>query len=116
MMFYVPAYRAFQADVIPPYVRGKYFGRIQAVFNLGASTAPIIGGIMYDSLTDKTYQLFQGFSINGAGIIFEFCALISLLSTILIYMIYRVYNPKIHTFKQSSKSSLLEVMPESTML
>ncbi|MHA1941708.1 MAG: MFS transporter [Candidatus Hodarchaeales archaeon] len=33
---YLPAYRAFQADKIPPQIRGKVMGRIQSAFNVGA--------------------------------------------------------------------------------
>ncbi|MFW9930301.1 MAG: MFS transporter [Candidatus Thorarchaeota archaeon] len=101
MMFFVPAYRAFMADIIPPIVRGRYFGRIQAIFNLGASSAPIIGGWMYDNLTEKTFTIFSNYKVFGAGFIFIFCAFISLLSTIIIYFIYKAYNPEVHRFKNT---------------
>ena len=100
MMFFVPAFRAFQADVIPPIVRGRYFGRIQAIFNLGAASAPIIGGFMYDNLTGHTLNIF-GWNMYSSGLIFMFCAVISFLSTVLIYLIYRLYNPEIHSFKNT---------------
>ena len=100
MMFFVPAFRAFQADVIPPIVRGRYFGRIQAIFNLGAASAPIIGGFMYDSLRGHTLDIF-GWTMYSSGLIFLFCAIISFVSTILIYLIYRLYNPQIHSYKNT---------------
>lgn len=100
MMFFVPAFRAFQADVIPPIVRGRYFGRIQAIFNLGAASAPIIGGFLYDSLSGHTFTFF-GWTMFSSGLIFIMCAVVSFVSTILIYLIYRIYNPAIHSFKNT---------------
>ena len=99
MMFFVPAYRTFQADIIPPIVRGRYFGRVQSIFNLGAASAPIIGGLMYDNLTGKTFDVL-GSQILGAGLIFVFCAVVSLLSTIVIYSIFRIYKPELHSYKE----------------
>ena len=100
MMFFVPAFRAFQADVIPPIVRGRYFGRIQAIFNLGAASAPIIGGFLYDNLTGHTISIF-GINMFSSGLIFILCAGISFLSTGLIYLISRIYKPEIHSYKNT---------------
>ena len=104
MMFFVPAFRAFQADVIPPIVRGRYFGRIQAIFNLGAASAPIIGGFMYDGLKGQTSTFF-GWTMYSSGLIFLFCAFVSGLSTVLIYLIYRLYNPEVHSYKNTPLGS-----------
>lgn len=111
MMFFVPAFRAFQADVIPPIVRGRYFGRIQAIFNLGAASAPILGGMMYDAVTGPLHTntiSFGPITMFASGSIFLVCFFISLLSTILIFLIYRLYNPEIHSYKNTTSDFMAQ--------
>ncbi|MFQ6123291.1 MAG: MFS transporter [Candidatus Heimdallarchaeota archaeon] len=50
----MPATRALQSDLIPSPVRGKYFGRLQAFFNVGMVFAPFGGTYLYETYHRKT--------------------------------------------------------------
>ena len=103
-MFFMPSFRAFQADLIPPIVRGRYFGRIQSIFNLGSAAAPIIGGFLYDNLTGSYLDIF-GIHMYSTGLIFLFCALASFASSGIIFLVSRRYNPEIHNYKNIAFNS-----------
>ena len=103
-MFFMPSFRSFQADLIPPIVRGRYFGRIQSIFNLGSAAAPIIGGFLYDYLTGSYFDAF-GIHMYSSGLIFLFCALASFTSCLIIFLVSRKYIPEIHSYKNVVFSS-----------
>ncbi len=66
---YLPAYRAFQADNIPPLLRGKIMGRIQSAFNVGAVFGPLIGAAIYEVYVSEILQIFE-YSFYGGGVPF----------------------------------------------
>ncbi|MFX0152117.1 MAG: MFS transporter [Candidatus Hodarchaeota archaeon] len=85
---YLPAYRAFQADKIPPLVRGKVMGRIQSAFNVGATLGPLIGSTIYEMYVAQTMQIF-GYSFFGGGIPFLIAGLFGLIQVIVAIYILR---------------------------
>jgi len=66
---FVPAYRAFQADKIPPMIRGKIMGRIQSAFNVGAVFGPLIGAAIYEAVSNSNFSII-GYTFFGGGIPF----------------------------------------------
>ena len=66
---FVPAYRAFQADKIPPMIRGKIMGRIQSAFNVGAVGGPLIGAALYEILSNRNFNII-GYTFLGGGVPF----------------------------------------------
>ncbi|MFX0052649.1 MAG: MFS transporter [Candidatus Hermodarchaeota archaeon] len=93
---YLPAYRAFQADKIPPLVRGKVMGRIQSAFNVGATLGPLIGSTIYEMYVAQTMQIF-GYSFFGGGIPFLIAGLFGLIQVIVaIYILRSEKKNQIH--------------------
>lgn len=66
---YIPAYRAFQADKIPPMIRGKIMGRIQSAFNVGAVFGPLIGSGIYEIVSSDIFTII-GYRFYGGGVPF----------------------------------------------
>ena len=66
---YLPAYRAFQADKIPPLIRGKIMGQIQSAFNVGGVFGPLIGAAIYEFYAPKSLSILN-FPLNGGGVPF----------------------------------------------
>jgi DHA1 family multidrug resistance protein-like MFS transporter len=70
-----PSFRAMQSDFVPEEVRGKEFGTVQSLFNLGSTIGPIIGGAIYDAFLLVEFNIGDiiyygvGFSFACAGII-----------------------------------------------
>jgi len=81
-----PAFRAFQADLVPVNERGRLFGSVQAFFNIGAVFGPILGTYLYDTLADVIFQL-SIFRLKiwmfGPAINFLISGLLGLLSLLL---------------------------------
>jgi MFS family permease len=75
---YLPAYRAFQADKIPPVVRGKIMGQIQSSFNVGGVFGPLIGAAIYEFYASKSLTIFT-IPLNGGGMPFLIAGLFGLL-------------------------------------
>ncbi len=105
---FIPPFRAFQADVIPPPVRGRYFGRVQALFNLGATIGPVAGGILYDTFSGTTYSLFGVVTALGGGISFVTAGFIALISVMLLFSIKRDYHPQKHLFSNVHKQFMTQ--------
>ncbi len=95
---FIPPYRAFQADIIPPPVRGTYFGRIQAFFNIGSTIGPLIGGVMYDSFSGRVIMILPGWNSFGGGIPFILAGVFAFCSTFLLLTIKKQYTPKKHLY------------------
>lgn len=76
-----PPYRALQADLVPLRIRGKVFGNVQAMFNFGASVAPV-GGYAYKILQQWKVN-FLNMTLPGVAILFWVSALIGFISTII---------------------------------
>ncbi len=79
-----PAFRAMQNDYIPSHVRGKEFGIVQALFNLGSIFGPIIGGWLYDLFFMQTIFLPGGFEFLGAGVSYAAAGLLAIIAALLI--------------------------------
>ena len=96
---YFPAYRAFQADKIPPLIRGKVMGRIQSAFNIGAIFGPLIGAWIYELYVSQSVQIF-GYDFFGGGIPFLVAGVIGLIQVLIaVNILHRDRNnQKIPTF------------------
>jgi len=79
---YTPSFRALQADIAPKAIRGKVFGTVQAMFNVGAVLGPIVGGQLYREYALKTLSLL-GIVVPGAALSFLASASIGFLSLLL---------------------------------
>ncbi len=79
-----PAFRAMQNDYIPSEVRGKEFGIVQALFNLGSVFGPIIGGWLYDLFFMQTISLPGGFEFLGAGVPYTAAGILAIIAAFLI--------------------------------
>ncbi|UCE12484.1 MAG: MFS transporter, partial [Candidatus Heimdallarchaeota archaeon] len=78
---YLPAYRAFQADKIPPLVRGKVMGHIQSAFNVGATFGPLIGSWLYEIFVSQSLDIL-GYSFFGGGIPFLVAGIFGLIQVL----------------------------------
>lgn len=78
---YQPAFRATQSELIPEAVRGKEFGLVQALFNLGSVLGPIIGGALYDQLLGITFTL-NGVMFLGVGVTFALAGILGIIGSI----------------------------------
>jgi len=76
-----PVYRALQADLVPARIRGKVFGTVQALFNIGAATSPL-GGYIYEPLSHIRIS-FLSYVLPGPAILFWISAFIGLFTTML---------------------------------
>ncbi|MFX0210387.1 MAG: MFS transporter [Candidatus Hodarchaeota archaeon] len=85
---YLPAYRAFQADKIPPMLRGKIMGRIQSAFNVGAVFGPLIGAAIYEIYVADILHIF-GYSFHGGGVPFLVAGIFGLFQVIAAVSIFR---------------------------
>jgi MFS family permease len=85
---YLPAYRAFQADKIPPLIRGKVMGRIQSAFNVGATLGPLIGSGLYELYMAQSIQIL-GYSFFGGGIPFLVAGVFGLIQVVVAIYILR---------------------------
>ncbi|MFX0113833.1 MAG: MFS transporter [Candidatus Hodarchaeota archaeon] len=75
---FVPAYRAFQADIIPAARRGEVMGKIQWAFNIGAFFGPLVGAWLYELYEGKAMILPGGYSFFGGGLPFIAAAVVSI--------------------------------------
>lgn len=76
-----PAMRALQADLVPESVRGRIFGTVQAMFNVGAVVGPLLGGQLYGHFHEVTLSLGP-ISAPGVALSFWVGALIGIFSII----------------------------------
>ncbi len=79
---YVPSFRALQADIAPKNIRGRVFGTVQAMFNVGAVLGPIVGGQLYKDFAPRVIQV-GGISLPGYTLSFMASASIGLFSLLL---------------------------------
>ena len=54
-----PVMSAIQGDIVPPRIRGKVFGTIQAFFNGGATLGPIMGGWIFSKTSLLSWKIRQ---------------------------------------------------------
>ena len=85
-----PAFRALQADLVPRKLRGKIFGTVQSLFNIGAAFAPL-GGYLYWKLSEWSIRFFS-YDLPGVAVIFWISAIIGFAATIM--FILWVYEPE----------------------
>jgi len=95
---YLPAYRAFQADKIPPLIRGKVMGRIQSAFNVGATLGPLIGSGLYELYMAQSIQIL-GYSFFGGGIPFLVAGVFGLIQVVVAIYILRAEKRNQISFK-----------------
>jgi len=87
----MPAFRALRADVVPPEVRGKFFGLFGTAFTAGDVIGPIIGTWLYSQYRFTDFG-FLGFTVPGYGIPFFVNALLGIVSTTVLLVL--VEEPK----------------------
>ncbi|MFX1283207.1 MAG: MFS transporter [Promethearchaeota archaeon] len=85
---YLPAYRAFQADKIPPLIRGKVMGRIQSAFNVGATLGPLIGAWIYELFVSQSMEIL-GYRFFGGGLPFLVAGIFGLIQVFIAVYILR---------------------------
>ena len=96
---YLPAYRAFQADKIPPMIRGKVMGRIQSAFNLGSVLGPLIGAGIYEFYANKSvWIVIDQITFFGGGVPFFVAGIFGVLQVFI----------AMHIRKQESEKKLLK--------
>ncbi len=76
-----PSFRALQSDMIPEAVRGKEFGIVQALFNLGSIIGPLLGGVVYDAFFSIHFS-FLGIKLFGVGATFALAGIFSIIGSI----------------------------------
>ena len=88
-----PSFRALQNDLVPPTVRGKEFGLVQASFNLGSIIGPIVGGFLYDIYN---YQEFTLFNLKYYGVIipFGFAGITAFIGGFLVIFLINLHRDK----------------------
>ncbi|MFX0208192.1 MAG: MFS transporter [Candidatus Hodarchaeota archaeon] len=80
-----PSFRSLQNFLIPENVRGKEFGFVQSLFNLGSVLGPIIGGILYDSFFNARFKL-GGVIYIGVGVTFALSGILSMVGSLLLLL------------------------------
>ncbi|MFX0173483.1 MAG: MFS transporter [Candidatus Hodarchaeota archaeon] len=80
-----PSFRSLQNSLIPEEVRGKEFGFVQSLFNLGSILGPIIGGILYDSFFNVKFKL-GGVIYIGVGVAFALSGILSMMGSLLLFL------------------------------
>jgi hypothetical protein len=82
----MPASRALNADLIPEEVRGKLFGRLGALFSLGAILGPILSTLIYAAYRYQTFEVpwLGNLIVRGAGLPFFVSSIIGLISLFLV--------------------------------
>ena len=87
-----PAFRAFQADLVPLSERGRLFGSVQSFFNIGAIFGPVLGTYLYDALGNQVYE-FYIFGLRiwmyGPAINFLISGLIGIFSLLLFIVLIK---------------------------
>lgn len=83
---YQPAFRAMQSELIPEAVRGKEFGIVQALFNLGSVLGPIIGGALYDAFLGLEFN-FSGVLYLGVGVTFALAGILGVIGSIILLLL-----------------------------
>jgi len=77
----MPAFRALRADIIPPEVRGKFFGLFRTAFTSGSVIGPIVGTWIYSQYRFVEFKVLD-LNIPGYGIPFFVNAILGVLSTV----------------------------------
>jgi DHA1 family multidrug resistance protein-like MFS transporter len=99
----MPASRALTADLAPEKIRGKIFGRMFALFSLGAILGPILSTYIYEIYRFSTFELpLYGITLNGAGIPFIISAAVGLFS--LFILLAFVEEPKLKRKEQRNNN------------
>lgn len=88
---YQPSFRAMQSDFVPQEVRGKEFGIVQSLFNLGSTIGPIVGGIIYDALIGVTYDI-GGTIYYGVGASFALAGILSIIGSIFLLLFIKTFK------------------------
>lgn len=103
-----PSFRALQNDLVPPNVRGKEFGLVQASFNLGSIIGPIAGGYLYDVYNKTTFKIF-GLNYYGVIIPFGFAALASIIGGFLVVILINMKRDRYIDYNEAKFTSEIKV-------
>jgi len=88
----MPAFRALRADIIPPEVRGKYFGLFGTAFTSGSVIGPIVGTWIYSQYRFVEFKMLD-FYIPGYGIPFFINAILGIISTFALLLFVKEPSP-----------------------
>jgi MFS family permease len=102
---FLPAYRAFQADKIPPMIRGKVMGRIQSAFNVGGVIGPLIGTSLYELYSTRTLEIFN-YQFFGGGVPFLLAGLFGVVQVFIAIYILQNENKNSQMIKESYLASI----------
>ena len=86
-----PATQSLQADIVPTRLRGKLIATIQTYMGLGASIGPILGGIIWDLTSRRSYDIFI-MELPGYSIPFLLSATMGIIAALLVHRF--VHEPK----------------------
>lgn len=103
-----PSFRALQNDLVPPKVRGKEFGLVQASFNLGSIIGPIAGGYLYDMYSTSFFTIF-GLKYYGVIVPFGFAAVTALLGGFLVLFLINMNRDKYVEFTEPTINKEIEI-------
>lgn len=103
-----PSFRALQNDLVPPQVRGKEFGLVQASFNLGSVIGPIVGGFLYDLYSRQEFTVLN-LDYYGVVVPFAFAAITAFLGGFLVIFLINLGRDKFIERKEIPHSSEKEL-------
>ncbi|MFW9930220.1 MAG: MFS transporter [Candidatus Thorarchaeota archaeon] len=103
-----PSFRALQNELVPPQVRGKEFGLVQASFNLGSIIGPIVGGYLYDLYYLSNFTIF-GLNYYGVVVPFGFAAITAFLGGFLVLLLININRDKFLDFNEPEINSELSL-------
>jgi len=77
----MPAGRALRADLIPAKIRGKLFGRFNALFDVGMITGVLLGPLLFYEFYSKNFFIKElNLTVRGVGAPFFISGLMGLLA------------------------------------
>jgi MFS family permease len=94
----MPAAKALEADLVPEKIRGKLFGRFEALFHFGMVLGVLLGPWLFSTFQFETFMV-GGLLIKGAGLPFFVSGIFGLISLILLLIF--VEEPRKRRLKEN---------------